>query len=178
VRDRLRLRDIELNQVDVLVLGAGPAGCAAAILLARRSHRVMLVSPETPISGSLAVSIPPSARRVLEELGALDSVDAAGLYPNLGNSVIWYPGALPGVVGVIADIDQPRDQLGLIELPRGTAVVASPYPRPIPGVPVEQNLHGISFAVANATGGIARLMNETGIAQSSDSIIDLVRSRI
>ena len=49
----------------------------------------MLVSPETPISGSLPVSIPPSARRVLEELGALDSVDAAGLYPNLGNSVIW-----------------------------------------------------------------------------------------
>ncbi|HCO13617.1 MAG: hypothetical protein CME18_05725 [Gemmatimonadetes bacterium] len=94
------------------------------------------------------------------------------------DGAIWYPGALPGVVGVIADIDQPRDQLGLIELPRGTAVVASPYPRPIPGVPVEQNLHGISFAVANATGGIARLMNETGIAQSSDSIIDLVRSRI
>ena len=89
MRNRLRLRDIELNQVDVLVLGAGPAGCAADILLARRSHRVMLVSPETPISGSLPVSIPPSARRVLEELGALDSVDAAGLYPNLGNSVIW-----------------------------------------------------------------------------------------
>ncbi|HCW78946.1 MAG TPA: hypothetical protein DG084_07495, partial [Gemmatimonadetes bacterium] len=49
----------------------------------------MLVSPETLISGSLPVSIPPSARRVLEELGALDSVDRAGLYPNLGNSVIW-----------------------------------------------------------------------------------------
>ena len=91
---------------------------------------------------------------------------------------IWYPGALPGVIGVIADIDQPRDQLGLVELPRGTAVVASPYPRPIAGVPVEQNLHGISFAVANATGGIARLMAEAGITRSADSIIDLLRSRV
>ena len=89
MRDRLRLRGPELNQVDVLVIGAGPAGCAAATLLARRSHRVTLVSPETPSSGSLAVSIPPSARRVLEEIGALDAIDAAGLYPNLGNSVIW-----------------------------------------------------------------------------------------
>jgi hypothetical protein len=31
-------------------------------------------------------------------------------------------------------------------------VRASGYPRPIPGVPPERNLKGISFAVANATG--------------------------
>ena len=29
---------------------------------------------------------------------------------------------------------------------------ASGYPRPIPGVPPERNLKGISFAVANVTG--------------------------
>ena len=29
---------------------------------------------------------------------------------------------------------------------------ASSYPRPVPGVPKERNLHGISFAVANFTG--------------------------
>jgi len=92
LRYRLRLRGSELNQVDVVVLGAGPAGCAAATLLARRSHRVTLVSPTTPIAGALAVSIPPSARRVLDELGALEAVDAAGLYPNLGNSVLWANG--------------------------------------------------------------------------------------
>jgi hypothetical protein len=33
---------------------------------------------------------------------------------------------------------------------------ASGYPRPIPGVPPERNLKGVSFAVANATGLIAR----------------------
>jgi hypothetical protein len=32
---------------------------------------------------------------------------------------------------------------------------ASGYPRPIPGVPVERNLKGLSFAVANVTGVLA-----------------------
>ena len=91
---------------------------------------------------------------------------------------LWYPGALPGVVGVVADPGQPRDELGLVELPRGTAVVASPYPRPIPGVPVERNLHGISFAVANATGLIARVLRDEPDVRSATAVIDLVRARV
>lgn len=91
---------------------------------------------------------------------------------------LWYPGALPGVVGVVADPEQPRDELGLVELPRGTAVVASPYPRPIPGVPVERNLHGISFAVANATGLIARALRDEADVRSADAVIDLLRTRV
>ena len=39
---------------------------------------------------------------------------------------------------------------------------ASGYPRPIPGVPREKNLAGISFAVANATGFIARGIEARG----------------
>jgi len=74
---------------DILVLGGGPAGCAAATLLARRAHTVGLVRPSEPPASGLAESIPPSARRVLEELGALESVEAAGFHPNRGNSVWW-----------------------------------------------------------------------------------------
>jgi hypothetical protein len=33
---------------------------------------------------------------------------------------------------------------------------ASGYPRPVPGLPQERNLNGISFAVANMTGFVAR----------------------
>jgi len=91
---------------------------------------------------------------------------------------LWYPGALPGVVGVVAEADQPRDELGLVELPRGTAVIASPYPRPIPGVPVEQNLHGISFAVANATGEIARMMESAPEVRTADDVIAILRSQV
>lgn len=71
------------------MLGGGPAGCAAAILLARRGHRVGLVRPASPPAAALAESIPPSARRVLEELGALGAVEDAGFHPNRGNSVWW-----------------------------------------------------------------------------------------
>lgn len=74
---------------DVLVLGGGPAGCAAATLLARTAHTVGLIRPTEPPAGQLAESIPPSARRVLEELGALDAVRNAGFHPNRGNSIWW-----------------------------------------------------------------------------------------
>jgi hypothetical protein len=38
-------------------------------------------------------------------------------------------------------------------------LAASGYPRPIPGVPPERNISGLSFAVANVTGFLARLMD-------------------
>ncbi|HMA22912.1 MAG TPA: hypothetical protein VKP00_02930, partial [Gemmatimonadaceae bacterium] len=42
---------------------------------------------------------------------------------------------------------------------------ASPYPRPIPGVPQERNLAGVSFAVANVTGFLARAIESGAVAQ-------------
>ncbi len=81
-------------EVDVVVLGAGPAGSAAATVLARRAHRVALVRPHAPPAERLAESIPPSARRVLEEIGALDAVARAGFHPNRGNAVWWADRAL------------------------------------------------------------------------------------
>ena len=77
------------REFDVLVLGGGPAGTAAATLLAQRSHRVALVRPTNTPAGALAESIPPSARRLLSELGVLKATDAAGFFPNNGNSVWW-----------------------------------------------------------------------------------------
>jgi subtilisin family serine protease len=79
---------------------------------------------------------------------------AAGAQDN----VQWLPGTLNDVVAVTLDWAQPRDTcavdvdgdaLGAIR------VRASGWPRPIPGVPPERNLHGLSFAVANATGLLA-----------------------
>ena len=67
------------------------------------------------------------------------------------------PGDLPGVIGVAADVDCPRDAYGY---DRGI-FYTSPFPRPIPGVPPESNLHGVSFAVANMTGFAARLLAES-----------------
>lgn len=64
------------------------------------------------------------------------------------------PGGLPGVVGVAADETCPRDSFRQ----RAGTFLASPYPRPIPGVPPSLNLQGVSFAVANMAGFVARAL--------------------
>jgi hypothetical protein len=69
----------------------------------------------------------------------------------------WLPGSLPGVVPVVLDWDCPRDEYRTSILPDGRILYhASGFPRPIPGVAPGRNLKGISFAVANVTGLIAR----------------------
>jgi subtilisin family serine protease len=69
----------------------------------------------------------------------------------------WLPGSLPGVVPVLLDFSIDREAMEPCSLANGaTAYRASGYPRPMPGVSVEQNLKGISFAVANVTGILAR----------------------
>ena len=63
------------------------------------------------------------------------------------------PGSLAGVIGVDSDESCPRDAFRY----QDGVFYASPYPRPIPGVPRSQNLQGVSFAVANMTGLAAQV---------------------
>jgi hypothetical protein len=73
------------------------------------------------------------------------------------------PGSLEGVIAVDLDPDCPRDEYRSIASQSGATsqkrveFATSGYPRPIPGVPQEHNLNGISFAVANMTGFVARV---------------------
>lgn len=71
-------------------------------------------------------------------------------------AVAWLPGGLEGVVPVELDWTCPREAYRLIQRGGRPIVAASGYPRDIPDVPRERNVKGISFAVANATGFIAR----------------------
>jgi subtilisin family serine protease len=66
------------------------------------------------------------------------------------------PGSMPGVIGVELDWDCPREAYYCMPVADGAAITASGYPRSLPGVPRAKNLHGISFAVANATGFVVR----------------------
>jgi len=70
------------------------------------------------------------------------------------------PGSLPGVIGVMADPALPDDRFEVADSLGKRVFFAPPYPRSVPGVPRERNLHGISFAVAHITGWIARLWPE------------------
>lgn len=71
--------------------------------------------------------------------------------------VRWLPGALPGVVAVSLDWSMPREECRLErDATGGLHAWATGYPRPIPDVSPEDNLKGLSFAVANVTGLLAR----------------------
>jgi subtilisin family serine protease len=67
-----------------------------------------------------------------------------------------FPGSLPGVFSVGLDSGCPRNRYRCEQAAGGLVFYSSGYPRSLPGVPRERNLQGISFAVANMTGFIAR----------------------
>ena len=73
----------------------------------------------------------------------------------------WLPGGLPGVIAVDVDWDCPRDECCVVAADDASIrLSASGYPRPIPGIPVERNFSGLSFAVANATGLLAQMFED------------------
>jgi subtilisin family serine protease len=72
--------------------------------------------------------------------------------------VRWLPGCLDDVVAVRADWTCARDVYTVTVVGDRPVIVTSAYPRDIPGVPRERNINGISFAVANAAGFVARAL--------------------
>jgi hypothetical protein len=94
-------------------------------------------------------------------LGTSNPAHAEKFAPFLARTILVspagaYPGDLPGVIRVAPDPTIPRDQYRR----DGEIFHASGYPRPMPGVPPERNLNGVSFAVANMTGFVARACEE------------------
>jgi menaquinone-9 beta-reductase len=74
-----------VTRPDVIVVGAGPAGAATAILLCERGLDVLVVDrakfPRPKICGEY---LSPEAARILDRLGVLKAVDAAGATPLFG----------------------------------------------------------------------------------------------
>lgn len=77
---------------DVAIIGAGPAGAATAITLARFGWRVLLVDRQTSIRFKLGESLPPVAVGWVEHfLGNLDDSNQAfrGFFRTAGNVSMW-----------------------------------------------------------------------------------------
>ncbi len=77
-------------EADVVILGGGPAGAAAAGMLSRLGARVMLLTRAA--RHSLGEAIPPSTARLFSELDLAGAVDGAGFMRSRGNTVWWADG--------------------------------------------------------------------------------------
>ena len=88
-----------MKDVDAVVVGAGPAGAATAILLAERGWSVTLLDkaafPRPKVCGEY---LSPEAARVLDRLAVLKDVDEAGAQPLRGMKIVAPDGtALEGL---------------------------------------------------------------------------------
>lgn len=82
------------GQVDVLVAGAGPAGSATAILLARAGFSVLVVDRAAfPRDKACSEYMSPEAVRILNRLGVVQTLERAGAFPLEGMKVTGPRGA-------------------------------------------------------------------------------------
>lgn len=77
-----------MKSADVIVLGAGPSGATAALLLATWGHAVHLIS-KGGVDHRLAVSLPPSCDKLFGEIGVTDAIERANFIRSTGNTVWW-----------------------------------------------------------------------------------------
>jgi flavin-dependent dehydrogenase len=75
-------------EADVLIVGAGPAGTMAAINLAP-FYRVVLVESRTEITPRIGESLVPATKRLLADMGLLESFLAEGHEPWYGTRSVW-----------------------------------------------------------------------------------------
>lgn len=82
----------DVPRYEVVIAGAGPAGCAAALVLHRAGRRVCLVD-DAPVDGlKVGESLPGAARRLLHQLGiaGLESLLApADYHACVANASAW-----------------------------------------------------------------------------------------
>jgi len=152
------------NYLDHLGHGTAVAGAicekspAISLYIAKVFHQQLVTSIDVLLAAldwcllqpvaliNLSLGTPNEAHR---DAFATRVRQAQGLGIRIVSAAGTLPGSLPGVIGVTWDDTVPRDTYA-------AEYAASGWPRPIPGRPPNQNLHGISFAVANVTGCLAR----------------------
>jgi len=76
--------EMEMRDCDIAIIGGGPAGAAAAIVLARAGFRATILERERFPRFHVGESLLPFQGRVLERLGLREKVEGAGFVPKYG----------------------------------------------------------------------------------------------
>jgi subtilisin family serine protease len=151
---REKAPDAELFAIKVFDrdLSATGAALVSACEYARSLHAQI-------VNLSLGTQNPDHEAALVDVVGRLRDGGSVVIAAGEQGGTKWLPGALNGVWAVTLDWTVPRETMRIDHLSRdGAAFRASGFPRPIPGVPAERNLKGVSFAVANVTGVVASLV--------------------
>ncbi len=76
-------------RADVAVIGGGPGGSCAAAMLARGGLSVVLLERDRFPRDHVGESLLPASIPILERLGVLPAVEAAGFLPKHGATMVW-----------------------------------------------------------------------------------------
>lgn len=74
---------------DILIIGAGPSGSLAGLLLARRGHRVRIVERQRFPRFSIGESLLAQSTQLLADAGLLEAVVGAGFQFKNGAAFVW-----------------------------------------------------------------------------------------
>src|SRR5262245_26748874 len=77
------------NDYDVIVIGGGPAGATASGLLSKWGRRVLVLEREKFPRYHICESLVPGCVPVIEELGAVELIEAANPTKKYGLSLMW-----------------------------------------------------------------------------------------